>query len=314
MYNSTKKEGVILVDKIQAEKIIASAFDALTHKLQEQKEYNPLELIDDLHQLAKALQADSKAPLHLHSSEKSFELEYKSIAEESLESYAQTQESVERINQEQLEIIQETYKDESSKVQDILKNFSNIHSQVEDRMKTATETIKTLNQQITILENVSNLDPLTRTFNRRALQAYIDSVSKIKNKAFDTRVLLIDIDDFKQVNDKYGHLAGDRVLMYLAKLVSNTLRDGDKVFRFGGEEFLVVINRADAQACEKIAERILQSVRGSSLMYQDNKIKITLSIGSAVFTEGDDFESLIDRADRALYKAKQNGKDQLVVG
>lgn len=302
------------MDKVQAKKIITSALQDLTQKLQEQEEYNPLELIDGLHQLAKVLQSDTNIPLQFHSNEKSFELEYKSIAEESLESYAQTQESVERINKEQQEMIHEVHKDESNKVADILDNFSSIHSQVESQMKTANETIKSLNQQISILENVSNLDPLTRTFNRRALDAYINTVCKLKDKVFDTRILLIDIDDFKEVNDRYGHLAGDRVLMYLGKLINNSLRDGDKVFRFGGEEFLVVINRANSQACEKIAERILKSVRGSSLMYQENRIKITLSIGSAVFAEGDDFESFIDRADKALYRAKQNGKDQLVVG
>ncbi len=302
------------MDKALAEEIIYSTFKTLSEKLQAQDEYNPKLLIDDLHHLAKSLLSDKKIPLDLHSTEQNFELEYKAIAEESLESYAQTQESVERINQEHHNLIHHTYKDESSKVIDILENFSNIHSQVADQMKAANETIKSLNKKISILENVSNLDPLTRTLNRRALQSYIDSVCQIKEKVFDTRILLIDIDDFKEVNDKYGHLAGDRVLMYLAKQISNSLRDGDKVFRFGGEEFLVIINRANAEACEKVAERILKSVRGSSLMYQDNKIKITLSIGSAVFTEGDDFESFINRADKALYKAKENGKDQLVVG
>ncbi len=302
------------MDKVQAEEIINSAFNTLQEKLQAQDEYNPQLLIDDLHSLAKTLKMDNKTPLNFHTTEQNLEFEYKNIAQESLLSYAQTQESVERINKKQQQLIDESHAYESIKIDEILHNFSNIHDQVEDQMINANETIKALQKQISILENTSNLDPLTRTFNRRALENYIESVCKIKNKVFDTRILLIDIDDFKNVNDAYGHLAGDRVLMFLGKLISNSLRDGDKVFRFGGEEFLVIINRANEIACEKIAERILKGVRTNTLLYKNHKIKITLSMGSAVFEEGDDFESFIDRADKALYKAKENGKDQLVAG
>lgn len=302
------------MDKAQAEEIINSAFHALLEKLQAQNEYNPQLLIDDLHTLAKTLKVDSKIPLNLHTTEQSYEFEYKNIAQESLLSYAQTQESVERINQKQQKLIEESHANESIKIDEIMHSFSNIHDQVEDQMINANETIKALHKQIAILENTSNLDPLTRTFNRRALESYIEAVCKIKNKVFDTRILLIDIDDFKKVNDAYGHLAGDRVLMFLGKLINNSLRDGDKVFRFGGEEFLVIINRANETACEKVAERILNGVRTNTLLYKNHKIKITLSMGSATFSEGDDFESFIERADKALYKAKANGKDQLVAG
>ena len=95
------------MDKVQAEEIINSAFNALLEKLQAQDEYNPQLLIDDLHSLAKTLKTDSNIPLNLHSPEQTYELEYKNIAQESLLSYAHTQESVERINQEQQKLIEE---------------------------------------------------------------------------------------------------------------------------------------------------------------------------------------------------------------
>ncbi len=302
------------MDKAQAEEIIYSAFKTLSDKLQAQDEYNPKPLIDDLHTLAKALRSDTKAPLNFHTPEVNFESEYKTIAQESLLSYAQTQESVERINKKQQQLIDDSHMHEGLKIDEIMYNFSHIHDQVEEQMTTANETIKALQKQISILENTSNLDPLTRTLNRRALENYVEAFCKIKDKTYDTHMLLIDIDDFKDVNDSFGHLAGDRVLMFLGKLISNSLREGDKVFRFGGEEFLVIVNRANELACQKIAERILKGVRTNTLLYKDHKIKITLSMGSAVFTEGDDFESLVERADKALYKAKANGKDQLVAG
>ncbi len=302
------------MDKVQAEQIITSAFNTLIEKLKTQTDYNPQLIIDDLHHLAKTLSSDTKLPLHLHTADKSFELEYKAIAEKSLESYANTHESVERINQEQQRIIQESHENENVKVDEILNNFSSVHGQVEEQMRRANEIIQTLNKQVVMLENASNLDPLTRTFNRRALENYIDTVCNMEKRPFETRILLIDIDDFKRVNDQYGHLAGDRVLMFLGKLISNSLRDGDKVFRFGGEEFLVILNRGNENTCEKVSERILNGVRTNTLLYKQHQIKITLSMGSAVFQEGDNFESFIERADQALYKAKANGKDQLVAG
>jgi len=193
-------------------------------------------------------------------------------------------------------------------------NFSSLHEQIESQMIEANETIKNLNQQISILEKTSNLDPLTRTYNRRALDSYLTSICNMKGKVPDTRILLIDIDDFKVVNDSYGHLAGDRILIFLAKLINTTLRDGDKVFRFGGEEFLILLNRSNDQACESISRRILEGVRSNTLLYKAHNIKITLSMGSTKFQEDDTFETFIERADAALLKAKRNGKDQLVVG
>ncbi len=302
------------MNKAQAEKIITSAFNALIEKLQAQSEYTPQPLIDSLHQLAKELKSDSNISLNMHSVEKNFELEYKNIAEQSLHSYAQTRESVERINQEQLRLIEKSHENSSVKIDEILYDFSSVHQKVEDQMRKANDTIKELRKQITILEDTSNLDPLTRTYNRRALENYIESVRKMEERPYQTRMLLIDIDDFKYVNDQYGHLAGDRVLMFLGKLISSSLRDGDKVFRFGGEEFLVILNEGNDDVCKKVSERILNGVRTNTLLYKQHQIKITLSMGSAVFQEGDTFESFIERADKALYKAKANGKDQLVVG
>lgn len=302
------------MDKIKAEETITSAFNALIEKLRSQSEYDSKAVIEDLHVLAKALRTDRAITLNLHSPEQTLELEYKMIAEESIESYAQTKASVEKLNREQQRALQGSARDGSIKIDDILNSFCGIHDQIEAQMLEANETIKSLNQQISILEKTSNLDPLTRTYNRRALDTYFDALCNTQGKTPDSRILLIDIDDFKVVNDTYGHLAGDRILIFLAKLLNSSLRDGDKVFRFGGEEFLILLNRSTDKACESIAHRILESVRSNNLLYKAHKINITLSMGSARFKEGDTFESFIERADKALFKAKSNGKDQLVIG
>lgn len=302
------------MDKIKAEEIITSAYQTLIEKLHVQDEYSPQLIIDDLHRLAKALQTRNTIPLNLHASDKNFEHEYKILAKESIDSYAQTKESVERINKEQQRIISESSQKDIEEIDKIMQSFADVHEQVEAQMRKANETISSLYQEIAILEKTSNLDPLTRTFNRRALEHYLGSLCAIHNKNLNTHILLVDIDDFKVVNDAYGHLAGDRVLIFLSKLINSSIRDGDKVFRFGGEEFLILLSRSTALSCEKVAHRLLEGVRSNTLLYKEHHIKITLSIGSTALKEDDDVESLIERADRALYKAKSIGKDQLVAG
>jgi len=300
--------------KLQVEQTISTAFTAILEKLQAQDEYNTKLVIDDLHRLALALNTDSATSLNLHAIGQDFSLDYKEIAQESLNSYEQTSESVARINQEQKALIKQSSRMLANDSDKILDSFNSVYDQVEAQMRKANETIEDLRTKVSVLEKSSNLDPLTRTYNRRALETYLNSLCKAQNKKLQTRILLIDIDDFKKVNDTYGHLAGDRVLMFLAKLISSCLREGDKVFRFGGEEFLVILSRANEKTGLEVAERILKGVRSNTLFYKNHEIKITLSIGISNYQAGDSCDSFIDRADKALYTAKDSGKDQVVVG
>jgi len=302
------------VEKNEAKELVTLAYHSIMDELQKQEVYDSKQIIDQLHVLAKKLRTSSSEPLNLHSSNPSFEQAYKTLAKESLDSYAQTKSSVERINQEQLQILQGNGRKNDIKVDDIMQDFENIHTKISEQMQEANKTIEALNKQILVLEKTSNLDPLTRTFNRRSLDKYLGTLCQMKGRVPQTNILLIDIDDFKQVNDTYGHLAGDKVLVVLAKLINSTLREGDKVFRFGGEEFLVLLNRCGTTGASSIARRILESVRKNSLLYKNDQIKITLSIGSSELDKNDSFDSFIDKADKALYKAKHNGKDQFVAG
>lgn len=302
------------MDKKQAEEIITSSYKSLLSKLHTQTDFNPWILVHDLHHLAKALQTGENGPIKLHEGQHQTEEKYKAIAKESLDSYAQTKESVERINQEQKRLIEASIGDSDIEVDEVVQNFNKSSSQIEEHMKNATETIQALHKQIKLLEKASNLDPLTRVFNRRALEQHLLPYFDMKQIPTDRRIILVDIDDFKEVNDTYGHLAGDRVLIFLGKLISSSLRDGDKVFRFGGEEFLISLSRSDDNTCEKVAERILKGVRANTLLYKEHQIKITLSMGAAQLQENDTYESFLERADKALYQAKANGKDQIVTG
>jgi diguanylate cyclase (GGDEF)-like protein len=122
---------------------------------------------------------------------------------------------------------------------------------------------------------------------------------------------MIDIDDFKVVNDTYGHVAGDKILIYLTHLLRKTLRDGDKIFRYGGEEFVVILNRISSDVCLDITNRLLELIRSNQLLYKGDSINITISVGTTQYHKGDTQDSLLERADKALYRSKTNGKNQM---
>ncbi len=126
-------------------------------------------------------------------------------------------------------------------------------------------------------------------------------------------ILVLDLDHFKKINDQHGHAAGD----YVLKIVANTLRlssrSADTLFRFGGEEFVVLLNNTDIAGAKTIAERIRLNIEGLCLRYADQQIPITLSVGMATLCHNESKESLLDRADKALYLAKKNGRNQVAL-
>jgi len=127
-------------------------------------------------------------------------------------------------------------------------------------------------------------------------------------------IMMLDVDHFKNVNDTHGHLAGDAVLTNTAQTIKNTLREIDRLGRYGGEEFLVILPETDVHQATKSAERIRKAVKESITDYENNTLKVTVSIGVAVIQSTDNNENdLINRADDALYSAKGKGRDQVVI-
>ena len=181
-----------------------------------------------------------------------------------------------------------------------------------DEIKKANDVISQLMTQVKVLEKKSNIDSLTKVFNRRALDSYLNMVCEKEDIPYELHLLMLDLDDFKKLNDNYGHIAGDKTLIFVSNILKKTLRDGDKVFRYGGEEFVIVLNRVDDELCLKIASRLLELVRNNNLIYKGESLGVTISIGATKLIKGDTVDSLIDRADKALYLAKEAGKDQMV--
>ena len=158
-------------------------------------------------------------------------------------------------------------------------------------------------------------DVLTQLFNRRFLQTILKREIELnRRKKSQFCVLMLDIDFFKRVNDQHGHDAGDRVLQGIAGLLLNQVRVSDFVFRYGGEEFLIVLAEVDELRAHEVAEKIRRRVEVTEIPLADSKmVKVTLSIGIAEFDGHPDYQRLIDRADKALYAAKSSGRNQCVL-
>ena len=165
---------------------------------------------------------------------------------------------------------------------------------------------KKIQEQNLLLEKLSTTDTLTQLANRAALDTAIERSFNSQEAA---HLLLIDIDFFKQVNDNYGHLVGDSILKQLAKILTKSTKESDIVGRWGGEEFMILIKQVDNDAIFKIAQRIRKNVEAA--VFEQN-IKLTISIGVNSKQDKNSIKEWIDQSDKALYRAKEEGRNRVI--
>ncbi|WP_462163914.1 GGDEF domain-containing protein [Pseudoalteromonas xiamenensis] len=157
------------------------------------------------------------------------------------------------------------------------------------------------------LQQRSVTDELTGLYNRRKLN---ESLYELIATPVEFSIILMDMDWFKNINDQYGHLAGDEVLMKTAKTLMQTCKSSDIIGRWGGEEFLIICPKKSLEEASKIAEQIRASVSRMLFTFSSN---VTASFGIAEFSESDTVDSLIIRADKGLYEAKHSGRNRVCV-
>lgn len=158
-------------------------------------------------------------------------------------------------------------------------------------------------------------DPLTGCFNRRYLQETLPrECARARREGYPLALIMLDIDHFKQVNDTYGHPAGDEMLRMLGGMLRASIRSGDMVCRYGGEEFLLVLPNVSGEVAVPRAEAIRAAFAQSSILHDQCTIQATVSLGVAVIENVDACcDELIKRADEALYAAKRTGRNRVVV-
>jgi len=155
-------------------------------------------------------------------------------------------------------------------------------------------------------------DSLTKLPNREAYDERFEiELERWKRYKKPATLVVADIDLFKSINDNYGHLSGDKVLQIMAKEIQNRIRKTDFVARYGGEEFVIILPETDLDTATQVIEKTREMIHRLPFHFQDENIKITMSFGMAAFDEGLNQNTLFDRADRALYQAKENGRNRV---
>lgn len=164
------------------------------------------------------------------------------------------------------------------------------------------------------LENEALLDPLTGCHNRRALYNYLDhDIAVTQRYKGDLSIIMFDIDHFKNVNDTYGHQAGDIVLKEVVKSAIASIRKSDYLARYGGEEFILVLPNTDSYNAAILAERLRATIESQMVNIGERAISITSSFGVATLRDGSDRDGLIQEADEMLYNAKSSGRNRVCI-
>jgi diguanylate cyclase (GGDEF)-like protein len=179
-----------------------------------------------------------------------------------------------------------------------------------------THQVEISRQQADLYRELASTDYLTHLVNRRRFLEIAEmEFRRVKIDHGPLAIILLDVDHFKSVNDQYGHKAGDEVLATVGTRIKKSLRQGDVAGRYGGEEFVVVVVGSVADQCLRIAERIRQSVAHQPIQLDEVTIQVTISVGLACLNSELELplDDLIACADQAMYQAKQQGRNRVVV-
>jgi diguanylate cyclase len=178
-----------------------------------------------------------------------------------------------------------------------------------------TQRVSELEGEMRRLSDEVSTDQLTQIANRRGLlQAFDAERARLDRSGATLSVGLLDIDNFKRLNDELGHNAGDEALKALAATVSKTLRPTDHVARYGGEEFVVLLPETPLEEGQQILSRLQRSLTGGLFMHEHKQVFVTFSAGVTSYRPGERIEDALERADQALYEAKRTGKNRTCVG
>ncbi len=188
--------------------------------------------------------------------------------------------------------------------------------QMQDAQQQAQQAdgrIKTLESQLAHMSELVREDQLTGSLNRRGLDDVFErELARADRRGLPMCIALLDLDDFKRINDTHGHDAGDEALIHLVRVVKDTLRTMDVIARFGGEEFLILLPDTTLKSASATITRLQRELTKRIFLHNHQRVLVTFSAGLALRADGEDQKSLIRRADAALYQAKKTGKNRVV--
>ncbi len=194
------------------------------------------------------------------------------------------------------------------------KQLLEVTQSLKSKLNEANEEMATLRDELLKTKELATTDALTGLLNRRAFD---NELTELVNNAMDNQhcLLILDLDHFKKVNDTFGHLVGDKVIRFTASLLKKLTAEHHYSARYGGEEMAVIMPNTELKTALEVAETIRKSLASSQLKQKNSELsigKITVSIGVATLVSNDNSESFIERADAALYQAKDTGRNKVV--
>jgi diguanylate cyclase (GGDEF)-like protein len=240
---------------------------------------------------------------------------YMGISKKSLDAFSVSNKSISQTVMAQGDYLDSINLNDISKVhvdyQKIMQSMLSFQGQLLDELRRSDEQIRKLETELELALNESKVDPLTKLMNKRAFNADMEQIFMATDeRQLNMSILYIDVDDFSNINSEFGHLAGDKVLIFLANTFKNSIRDGDKIYRYGEEQFIMVLNRLVPEKSLEIANRIRSKVEISKLIYSEQILKVTISMGVSHHKASDNsIEDMLARAKEGLKEAKLNGKN-----
>ena len=218
------------------------------------------------------------------------------------------------LNLTNLDEITERLTQLSAKLRETIKKTQRELKKTREELGKNAKIIEQLKVELEKYKEMAVVDELTGILNRRGiLDMLAKEISRAERFKLPLSITMIDIDNFKSVNDSYGHLTGDKVLRAMAQIIKSNIRSIDLFGRYGGEEFLLVFPNTPKENAKIAAEKLRREIESHKFKYKNEEFRITISAGVAEYNYGDDVKSLISKADEALYKAKSFGKNRVEV-
>lgn len=190
---------------------------------------------------------------------------------------------------------------------DIKKKVSALDPKFRDKIN---DLFKAMHESISMLYEAAVTDEKTGLYNHKFFETVLEmEIEKARREEQKLSFMIIDIDDFKKINDTHGHLKADKILEKLAKLLKDKIRKSDVISRFGGEEFFILLPETNLDKAKRLGERLKKAIHSDTML---KKYNVTVSGGITQYKKRDSKEKLKTRADKALYEAKEKGKDRFI--
>jgi len=230
--------------------------------------------------------------------------DYKNINEEFLDKTKETTNFIQNTNSG-IETDLKIFATEAEK-EDISKLVKKFENDLMSKLSHSNEKIDELKKELEKVYKELHIDTLTKAFNRKALNDDLEKIIKAgKSKKLNVNLVEMDLDFFKEVNDRYGHLVGDFILIKFVLIVKSFIRESDKIYRYGGDEFFIIFNRTDINKTMEMMEKIRKKIEVTKFKYKDDILNFTISVGIGCHHKGDSMNNFVGRVDKALYESKK---------